>query len=108
MNKNTCTDCLLDNTDFCPKDKDKTTDNKICKDFIRLCSECPEYDTINHNCPLFCKFIRETLQECLVVELEEIKTEIQNLSTNNFLEMIPKGEAVRIVDNHIKELNNVI
>ena len=41
-------------------------------------------------------------------EFEEIKAELQNLSTNNFLEMIPKGEAVQIVDNHIKELNNEI
>ena len=39
-------------------------------------------------------------------ELEEIKAEIQNLTTNNFLEMISKGEAIQIVDNHIKELNN--
>lgn len=105
MNKNTCTACLLDNTDVCSKSKDKTTDDKICKDFIRLCTKCPEYDTINHNCPLYCKFIRDTLQECLVAELEQTKEEIEDLlSSYGYLDMHTNNDVLEIIDEHIAKL----
>ena len=46
------------------------------------------------------------INERIKAELEEIKAEIQNLPTNNFLGMIPKGEAIYILDKHIKEIDN--
>jgi len=48
-------------------------------------------------------YIKSISYNPIVKELEEIKAELQNLPTNNFLEMIPKGEAVQIVDNHINK-----
>ena len=108
MNKNTCTDCLLDDTDVCSKGADRTVDNKICKDFIRLCTQCPEYDTINGNCPLYCKFIRETLQECLITELEQIKEEMseyKEFQDGHFIDAAQMKYALMyVVDTHLYDL----
>ena len=100
MKKNTCDDCMLDKTDACSG----RTDGHICSDFLRECSKCPEYDTINHNCPLYCKFIRETLQECLVAELEQIKEEMQNPKETGFDFYDGLDYAERVINKRIAEL----
>ena len=104
MKKNTCDDCILDKTDACSG----RTDGHICSDFLRECSECPEYDTINHNCPLYCKFIRETLQEYLVVKLEQIKTEMneyKEFQDGHFIDASEMKYALMyIIDAHLYEL----
>lgn len=52
------------------------------------------------------KPLTEALEKAkpLQAELEEIKAEINSLSTNNFLGMIPKGEAIYILDKRITEI----
>ena len=104
MKKNTCDDCMFDKTDVCSG----RTDGHICSDFLRECKKCPEYDTVNGNCPLYCKFIRDNLSEAIIFELEEIKSEMdkyKEFQDGHFIEASDmKYSLMYVIDEHILAL----
>ena len=102
--KSNCTQCLFDNTDVCSRGAGRAVNDKICEDFLRECKKCPEYDTINGNCPLYCKFIRDNLSEAIIFELEEIKAEILPKDNDNFWREADAKPYIKVIDKHISEL----
>jgi len=81
MNRNECDDCMLDGTDACAG----RVDGHICPDFLRECPKCPEYDTIHHNCPLYCKFIRDGMKEELSAWIEELRDKVERIDERTYL-----------------------
>ena len=81
MNRNECDDCILDGTDACTG----RVDGHICPDFLRECLNCPEYDTIHHNCPLYCKFIRDSMKEELDTWISELRDKVEDISERTYL-----------------------
>lgn len=71
------------------------------------CLECEYYDKEKHYCPFFCQLIRETLNEAISFELEQIKAEIEeDKKLYSYNEHIQKGHSncIDIVNSHISEL----
>lgn len=80
MNRNECDDCILDGTDACTG----RVDGHICPDFLRECPNCPEYDTIHHNCPLYCKFIRDTMKEELEYGFQTLRDKVECIDERTY------------------------
>ena len=65
------------------------------------CLECGYYDKEKHYCPFYCQLIRETLDEAISFELENIKDRLEVAMWYNRRD---KEYCLELIDKRISEL----